>query len=92
MYFREPEWSGDESIMALMNGGELFIYEIDKCEFGTSWDGKPTKKIGGGRNGRISISPSNTTTTLAFYVPGEFQISSAIRVVCFTMQKKKFAN
>ncbi|XP_026480953.1 eukaryotic translation initiation factor 2A-like [Ctenocephalides felis] len=66
----EPEWSGDESIMALMNGGELFIYEIDKCEFGTSWDGKPTKKIGGGRNGRISISPSNTTTTLAFYVPG----------------------
>lgn len=78
--------------MALMNGRELFIYEIDKCEFGTSWDGKPTKKIGGGRNGRISISPSNSTTTLAFYVPGEFQISNAIHDDLLFHENKMFAN
>lgn len=55
-----------------MNGGELFIYEINKCALGPSWDGKPTKKIGGGRGGRISICPSSTNTTLGFYVPGMY--------------------
>lgn len=61
----EPCWSSDESVFGLMLGGEAFFYEINsETGFKTS-----AKKLGGGRNGSISISPGKTPH-IAFYVPG----------------------
>ncbi|GAB0088846.1 Eukaryotic translation initiation factor 2A [Sergentomyia squamirostris] len=62
----EPGWSSDESIFALMLGGEVFFYEVNLPDgFKSS-----TKKLGGGRNGCISMAPNVGQPFLAFYVPG----------------------
>lgn len=62
----EPSWSIDESIFALMLGGESLFFET------TSADGfnKNTKKIGGLRNGLLSVSPNGSNPFVAFYVHG----------------------
>ncbi|XP_063707650.1 eukaryotic translation initiation factor 2A-like [Culicoides brevitarsis] len=61
----EPHWSSDESLVALMIGGEVLFYEL-KSETGLS---KPAKRLGGGRNGSVSLSPGNNPH-IAFYIPG----------------------
>lgn len=61
----EPHWSSDETIFGIMLGGEAFFYEVNSpTGFKSS-----AKKLGGGRNGSISISPGKTPY-IAFYVPG----------------------
>lgn len=62
----EPHWSCDESILAFMVGGEAFFYETNE----PNGFEKPAKKIGGARNGRISISPYGNNPYVAFHVPG----------------------
>lgn len=62
----EPCWSNDESIFALMIGGEAVFFEttgpdgFDKC----------VRKIGGGRNGMLSVAGAGSTPHVAFYTPG----------------------
>lgn len=64
--YREPCWSADESLFALMIGGEAHFYELKGKEgFATS-----TNKLGSGRNGVLSIAPGQCPPHLAFYVPG----------------------
>lgn len=53
----EPQWSADEQLMALMIGGEAYFFEVNS-ETGFN---KCVKKLGGGRNGGISMSPGETT-------------------------------
>lgn len=62
----EPSWAQDESLFALMIGGEGFFYEI------TTDDSFKTvaKKLGGGRNGSLSLGPGVCPPHVAFYVPG----------------------
>ncbi|KAJ6632850.1 Eukaryotic translation initiation factor 2A [Pseudolycoriella hygida] len=62
----EPHWSMDESILAFMVGGEAFFYETNEAK---GFE-KPAKKIGGARNGSISISPFGTNPYVAFHLPG----------------------
>lgn len=62
----EPNWSHDESILALMVGGEASFYEVN-TESGFA---KTTQKIGGGRNGALSVAPGSSIPFVAFYVPG----------------------
>lgn len=62
----EPSWSSDESIFALMLGGEAFFYETT-AETGLK---KYTKKIGGARNGSLSVAPNAQQPFVAFYTPG----------------------
>lgn len=62
----EPVWSQDESIMALMLGGEAFIYE-PASEAGLS---KQSKRIGSSRNATLSMAPNPQLPFVAFCVPG----------------------
>lgn len=63
----EPSWSSDESIFALMLGGEAFFYET-KAE---SAFNRFTRKIGGARNGALSVAPNANQPFVAFYTPGQ---------------------
>jgi len=62
----EPHWSTDESIIAMMIGGEVLFYELN----GPNGLSKPAKRLGGGRNGGVSLSPGNGPPHIGFYVPG----------------------
>lgn len=48
-----------------MIGGETLFYEVNTANGFT----KTTQKIGGGRNGSISVSPGNNPF-VSFYAPG----------------------
>ncbi|XP_016959562.1 eukaryotic translation initiation factor 2A [Drosophila biarmipes] len=64
----QPSWSADESIFALVVGGEALFYDLgegaDKGFAATS------RKIGGSRGGMLSLGPGNCPPFLAFYTPG----------------------
>lgn len=60
----EPHWSTDESIVAMMIGGEVYFYELNGDGFA-----KAAHKLGGGRNGGVSLSPG-PSPHIGFYVPG----------------------
>ncbi|XP_016992710.2 eukaryotic translation initiation factor 2A [Drosophila takahashii] len=64
----QPSWSADESIFALVVGGEALFYDLgagaDKGFAATS------RKIGGSRGGMLSLGPGNCPPYLAFYTPG----------------------
>lgn len=62
----EPSWSNDESILAVMLGGEAFFYET-KSDTGFK---KYTKKIVVDKNGLISVAPNGSSPFVLFYVPG----------------------
>lgn len=63
----EPHWSKDEAVLALMVGGESLFYETTSAEGFT----KIAKKIGGGRNGLLSVAPNHGGSAfVAFYTPG----------------------
>lgn len=61
----EPFWSADETLLCMMLGGEVFFYELNTPEGFTT----PTRKLGGGKNGKFSLSPGNKNFYV-FYVPG----------------------
>lgn len=63
----EMHFAADESLAALMVGGEVLFYEVNPDnDFPT----KPTKRLGGARNGGVSMSPGPSPPYVAFYVPG----------------------
>lgn len=63
----EMHWAADESLFALMVGGEVLFYEV-KAD--AEFPAKPTKRLGGARNGGVSVSPGQSPPFVAFYVPG----------------------
>lgn len=63
----EMHWAADESLMAVMVGGEVLFYEIKPD---TAFPDKPAKRLGGARNGGVSVSPGPSPPHVAFYVPG----------------------
>lgn len=63
----EMHWAADESLFAVMVGGEVLFYEV-KAE--SAFPLKPTKRLGGARNGGVSVSPGPSPPFVAFYVPG----------------------
>ena len=78
----ECHWASDESMFALMIGGEVLFYEIK----GSDGFDKPVKRMGGGRNGGISLSPTNCPPFVAFYVPGtkgQPSMCKLYRYVCY---------
>ncbi|XP_062137314.1 LOW QUALITY PROTEIN: eukaryotic translation initiation factor 2A-like [Drosophila sulfurigaster albostrigata] len=64
----QPSWSSDESIFALVVGGEALFYDLAAGPV----DGFATtsRKIGGSRGGMLSLGPGNCPPYLAFYTPG----------------------
>lgn len=63
----ELHWAADESLAALMVGGEVLFYEVKPDDV---FPAKPTKRLGGARNGGVSVSPGPSPPYVAFYVPG----------------------
>ncbi|KAH8370794.1 hypothetical protein KR093_005025, partial [Drosophila rubida] len=64
----QPSWSSDESIFALVVGGEALFYDLAAGPaegFATT-----SRKIGGSRGGMLSLGPGNCPPFLAFYTPG----------------------
>lgn len=73
----EMHWAADESLFALMVGGEVLFYEVkENAEF----PAKPTKRMGGARNGGVSVSPGPSPPFVAFYVPGSKGAPSMCRL------------
>lgn len=63
----EPNWSLDESLVALMIGGEVLFYEPNSSDGFNRF----VKKLGGGKNGSFSMSPSVSSPHIAFHVPDQ---------------------
>eukprot|EP00099_Drosophila_melanogaster_P002636 NP_001137996.2 uncharacterized protein Dmel_CG7414, isoform D [Drosophila melanogaster] len=64
----QPSWSADESIFALVVGGEALFYDLGEgAEKGFA---TTSRKIGGSRGGMLSLGPGNCPPFLAFYTPG----------------------
>ncbi|KAH8373998.1 eukaryotic translation initiation factor 2A [Drosophila serrata] len=64
----QPSWSSDESIFALVVGGEALFYDLGEgAEKGFT---STSRKIGGSRGGMLSLGPGNSPPFLAFYTPG----------------------
>ncbi|XP_017102600.2 eukaryotic translation initiation factor 2A [Drosophila bipectinata] len=64
----EPSWSSDESIFAMVVGGEALFYDLG--EGTTKGFTSASRKIGGSRGGMLSLGPGNSPPFLAFYTPG----------------------
>ncbi|XP_017137926.1 eukaryotic translation initiation factor 2A [Drosophila miranda] len=64
----EPSWSSDETIFALVVGGEALFYDLPE---GSAKGFENTqRKIGGSRGGMLSLGPGHCPPYLAFYNPG----------------------
>ncbi|KAH8307433.1 hypothetical protein KR044_012002, partial [Drosophila immigrans] len=63
----QPSWSADESIFALVVGGEALFYDLTAGPEGFA---TTARKIGGSRGGMLSLGPGNSPPYLAFYTPG----------------------
>uniref|UniRef100_A0A034WDL0 Eukaryotic translation initiation factor 2A n=1 Tax=Bactrocera dorsalis TaxID=27457 RepID=A0A034WDL0_BACDO len=63
----EPSWSSDESLLAIVIGGEALFYEISGDI--TSFH-RYTRKIGGNRGAVVSLSPGACPPYVAVYTPG----------------------
>ncbi|CAD7003374.1 unnamed protein product [Ceratitis capitata] len=63
----EPSWSSDESLFAIVIGGEALFYDVsgDSKNFSHS-----TRKIGGSRGAVVSLSPGACPPCVAVYTPG----------------------
>ncbi|XP_041448112.1 eukaryotic translation initiation factor 2A isoform X2 [Drosophila obscura] len=64
----EPSWSSDESIFALVVGGEALFYDLP--EGAAKGFATTSRKIGGSRGGMLSLGPGHCPPYLAFYNPG----------------------
>lgn len=73
----QPHWSSDESLMAQMIQGEVQLMDVKPDGEGL---GKITKRLGGGRNGSISVSPTGGKPHLAFYTPGHTGAPSICKI------------
>ena len=62
----QPYWSQDETLVAQMINGEVQLMDVKPGGEGL---GKVTRRLGGGRNGSISM-PTGGKPFLAFYQPG----------------------
>lgn len=65
----QPYWSNDETLVAQMLNGEVQFMEVKPGGNGEGL-GTVTKRLGGGRNGSISMAPNGGKPFLAFYTPG----------------------
>lgn len=65
----EPHWSSDESLLAIMIGGEVLFYDVNNVNDEEAFT-KVVKRLGGGHNGGFSIAPGQCPPHIAFYVPG----------------------
>ncbi|XP_065362419.1 eukaryotic translation initiation factor 2A [Calliphora vicina] len=63
----EPSWSSDESIFAIVIGGEALFYDLAQGVEGFS---ASVKKIGGSKGGILSVGPGNSPPFIAIYTPG----------------------
>lgn len=63
----EPSWSSDETLFAIVIGGEALFYEISRDI--TSFH-RYTRKIGGNRGAVVSLSPGACPPYVAVYTPG----------------------
>ncbi|XP_075163748.1 eukaryotic translation initiation factor 2A [Haematobia irritans] len=63
----EPAWSSDESIFAIVVGGESLFYDLSQ---GIEGFNSTTKKIGGSRGGILSVGPGSSPPFIAIYTPG----------------------
>ncbi|XP_053952891.1 eukaryotic translation initiation factor 2A [Anastrepha ludens] len=63
----EPSWSSDESLFAVVIGGEALFFDVsgDIKNFSHS-----ARKIGGSRGAVVSISPGPSPPCVAVYTPG----------------------
>ncbi|BFF96946.1 eukaryotic translation initiation factor 2A [Drosophila madeirensis] len=64
----EPSWSSDESIFALVVGGEALFYDLP--EGAAKGFETTSRKIGGSRGALLSLGPGHCPPFLAFYNPG----------------------
>ncbi|XP_064545720.1 eukaryotic translation initiation factor 2A [Drosophila montana] len=64
----QPSWSSDESIFALVVGGEALFYDLAAGP--VEGFASTSRKIGGSRGGMLSLGPGNSPPYLAFYIPG----------------------
>ncbi|KAL7734301.1 hypothetical protein ACLKA6_010640 [Drosophila palustris] len=64
----QPSWSSDESIFALVVGGEALFYDLAAGP--SEGFASASRKIGGSRGGMLSLGPGNCPPYLAFYTPG----------------------
>uniref|UniRef100_A0A1A9WG89 Eukaryotic translation initiation factor 2A n=1 Tax=Glossina brevipalpis TaxID=37001 RepID=A0A1A9WG89_9MUSC len=63
----EPSWSSDESLFALVVGGEALFYDLSE---GISGFKATATRIDGSRGGILSVGPGNSPPYVAFYTPG----------------------
>lgn len=63
----EPSWSTDESIFAIVVGGEALFYDLSQ---GIEGFKTSVKKIGGSKGGILSVGPGNSPPYIAIYTPG----------------------
>lgn len=63
----EPSWSSDESIFAIVVGGESLFYDLSQGVEGFT---ATSKKIGGSRGGILSVGPGSSPPFIAIYTPG----------------------
>lgn len=73
----EMHWAADESLFAVLVGGEVLLYEIKSD---SDFPVKPTKRLGGARNGGFSVSPAPSPPFVALYVPGTKAAPSMCRL------------
>ncbi|EDV97922.1 GH14427 [Drosophila grimshawi] len=64
----QPSWSADESIFALVVGGEALFYDL-AVDPAVGF-AQTSRKIGGSRGGMLSLGPGNSPPYLAFITPG----------------------
>ncbi|EDW73198.1 uncharacterized protein Dwil_GK16781 [Drosophila willistoni] len=64
----EPSWSSDESIFAMVVGGEALFYDLGPDAI--KGFASTTRTIGGSRGGMLSLGPGHCPPFLAFYTPG----------------------
>lgn len=62
----QPDWSLDEGLFALMQGGEALFFEPNG-EFGYK---NSVHKVGSARGGLVSVAGSGPNPLVALYVPG----------------------
>lgn len=73
----QPYWSNDETLVTQMLNGEVQFMDVKPGGEGL---GKVTKRLGGGRNGSISMAPNGGKPFLAFYTPGQKQAPSICKI------------
>lgn len=64
----QMHWSSDESLSALLVGGEVLFY--DHTDPKVNGFARAVKRLGGLRNGGVSVAPGPSPPHIAVYIPG----------------------